>query len=82
MNYSKITGWLLLIAGITIIGWTLILSYNIFTTKAALPEFFEIPEKEDFISSRRSPRSSGPTPNNDRGAVERNGSPRFSTKTP
>lgn len=46
MNFSKIAGWALLIVGIVIIGWTLISSYNIFTAKAELPEFFETPEEE------------------------------------
>lgn len=46
MDYSKIAGWLILIAGITIIGWTLVTSYNIFTGEATLPEFFEITESE------------------------------------
>ena len=38
----KIFGWVLLIAGVAIIGWTLYSSYNIFTGKAALPGIFEI----------------------------------------
>jgi len=46
MNYSKPVGWILLLAGIGIIGWTLINSYNIFTAKAVLPEFFEAPKEE------------------------------------
>jgi len=46
MDFSKIAGWALLIVGIVIIGWTLISSYNIFTAKAELPEFFETPEEE------------------------------------
>jgi hypothetical protein len=46
MDFSKVAGWILLIAGIAIIGWTLMSSYNIFTTKEAVPEFFEIPKEE------------------------------------
>ena len=46
MKYSQIIGWVLLFAGIGIIGWTLINSYNIFTAKAVLPEFFEVPKEE------------------------------------
>jgi len=46
MKYSPIVGWILLLAGIGIIGWTLINSYNIFTAKAVLPEFFEAPKEE------------------------------------
>lgn len=45
MNFSKIAGWLILIAGLLIIGGTLLSSYNIFTAKTALPEFFEVPEE-------------------------------------
>jgi len=40
---TKIFGWLLLLTGLVIIGWTLYSSYNIFTGKAALPEIFEMP---------------------------------------
>jgi hypothetical protein len=40
MNFSKITGWVLLIAGVILIGWVLFSSYNIFTARAELPEFF------------------------------------------
>ncbi len=43
MNYPKIIGWILLIAGVFLIGWTLLSSYNIFTAKSDLPEFFEMP---------------------------------------
>ena len=46
MNFIKIFGWVLLIAGVAIIGWTLISSYNIFTGKAAPPEIFALPEEE------------------------------------
>ena len=46
MNYPKIIGWILLIAGVALIGWTLWSSYNIFTAKSGLPEFFEMPEEE------------------------------------
>ena len=51
MNFQKVIGWILLIAGIIIIGWTLMSSYNIFTAKEAVPEFFEIP-KEEIISPK------------------------------
>lgn len=43
---AKIFGWILLLIGLAIIGWTLYSSYNIFTGKAALPEIFEIPKEE------------------------------------
>ncbi|PIZ87329.1 MAG: hypothetical protein COX92_01515 [Candidatus Nealsonbacteria bacterium CG_4_10_14_0_2_um_filter_40_15] len=37
---SQIIGWLVFFAGILLISWTLYSSYNIFTAKAVLPEFF------------------------------------------
>lgn len=43
---KKIFGWILLVAGILIIGWTLIFSYNIFTGKAVAPEIFKTEIKE------------------------------------
>ena len=45
MNVTKIIGWATFLAGILIIGFALYSSYNIFTGKAPLPEFFEIEEK-------------------------------------
>ncbi len=43
---SLIFGWILLIAGVILIGWTLRSSYDIFTAKSSLPEFFEMPGEE------------------------------------
>ena len=43
--YIKILGIVLLIAGIILIAWTLIYSYNIFTAKIPVPQFFEAPEE-------------------------------------
>jgi len=43
---TKIFGWVLLIAGIILIGWTLLSTYNIFTAKTAAPEIFKVVEKE------------------------------------
>ena len=43
---TKIFGWVLLLSGLAIIGWTLMSSYNIFTGKAAVPEIFGIPKEE------------------------------------
>jgi len=40
MNFTKIFGWILLLAGILIIFWALYSSYNIFTGKSAMPEIF------------------------------------------
>lgn len=42
----KVFGWVLLIAGLIVIGWTLISSYNIFTGKTAAPEIFKIEAEE------------------------------------
>ncbi|MDO8436086.1 MAG: hypothetical protein Q7S82_01700 [bacterium] len=39
--YIKIFGWILLIAGLILIGWTLFNSYNVFTAKSQPPEFFK-----------------------------------------
>jgi len=44
MKFSKIAGWLLLIAGVSIILWTLYSSYNIFTVEAQVPEIFKMEE--------------------------------------
>ena len=46
MDLPKIAGWLLLIVGIIIIGWTLMSSYNIFTGQTPVPELFEIPTEK------------------------------------
>lgn len=51
MNFTKILGWVLLIAGVLIIVWTLHSSYNIFTGEAAVPEIFEM-EKEEALSQK------------------------------
>ncbi len=42
----KILGWILLIAGVAVIGWALISSYNIFTGKKDSPEIFKIEVRE------------------------------------
>jgi cytoskeletal protein RodZ len=38
----KIFGWLLLLIGLIIIGWTLVFSYNIINLKTEVPEVFKI----------------------------------------
>jgi len=43
---TKIFGWVLLLAGLAIIGWALYSSYNIFTGKVEVPEIFKMAEKE------------------------------------
>lgn len=39
-NAQKIFGWVLLIAGIILIAWTLIYSYDVFTGKKEVPGIF------------------------------------------
>jgi len=46
MNFTKILGWVLLLAGVLIIVWTSYSSYNIFTAKTAMPEIFEMGKEE------------------------------------
>ena len=43
---EKIVGWILILAGIVLIIWTLYSSYNIFTGKVEIPEVFKIEQKE------------------------------------
>ena len=52
MNSTKILGWVLLLAGVLIIFWTLYSSYNIFTGETAMPEIFEMGEKETVLSQK------------------------------
>ena len=47
MDFPKIAGWLILAAGLVIIGWTLMSSYNIFTGETPVPELFEIPTEKE-----------------------------------
>ncbi len=42
---QKFSGWILLIAGLIIIGWSLYSSFNIFTAKTVAPEIFKIEKK-------------------------------------
>lgn len=44
MNFRKIFGWFLLLAGAIIIFWSLYSSYNIFTAKVEIPEIFKMAE--------------------------------------
>jgi len=43
---AKIFGWVLLLAGLAIIGWTLYSSYNIFVGQTFAPEIFKTPAEE------------------------------------
>ena len=45
MSITKIFGWALIAAGLIIIVWSLYSSYNIFTGKAVVPEFFKMEGK-------------------------------------
>jgi hypothetical protein len=47
MNYPKIIGWLVFLAGLVMIIWGLYSSFNIFTAKTAAPEIFAVEEKEE-----------------------------------
>lgn len=53
MKFTKIVGWVLLIAGITIIFWSLYSTFNIFTAKAAAPEIFKVEEKIEVPLSQK-----------------------------
>jgi hypothetical protein len=46
MDYAKIFGWIVLIAGLLIIGWTLMYSYSIFTGEIEVPQVFKAPGQE------------------------------------
>jgi len=46
MNITKLIGWLVFLAGVLIIGFTLYSSYNIFTGEQSTPEFFKPPETQ------------------------------------
>jgi len=47
MSYKQIFGWILLFAGLFIIGWGIYSSYNIFTAKTPVPEIFSIPAESN-----------------------------------
>lgn len=53
MNFTKIFGWVLLIVGVIIIGWTLYSSYNIFSGKVTAPEIFEMQKEEVKVLSSK-----------------------------
>ena len=51
MNISKnIAGWVLLAAGLALIIWTLVSSYNIFTGKSAMPAIFQAQSNSSLVS--------------------------------
>lgn len=41
MNYTKIFGWIVIAAGLLIIGWSLFSAVNVFTGKQLPPEIFK-----------------------------------------
>lgn len=45
MNFNKIIGYILLAAGLTMIGWSLFQSYLIFTDRAVPPAIFKEQQK-------------------------------------
>lgn len=45
-TFRKFIGWLLLIAGLLIIGWALFSSYQIFLAQKPAPPVFKVQEKE------------------------------------
>jgi len=51
MDYSKVVGWILLIAGLLVIGWTLMTSYSIFTGEIEVPQVFKTPS-QDAVSQK------------------------------
>ena len=50
-SFTKISGWLLFFTGLLVIVLTIWYSYNIFYSKAAIPDFFQIPEETKNASS-------------------------------
>ena len=46
MDYAKIFGWILLIVGVLVIGWTLMTSYSAFTGEIEVPGVFEAPGQD------------------------------------
>ena len=54
MNLNKIIGYILLICGLVIIGFTLFESYNIFNGKVSVPLVFKIQTSEQKASSNNS----------------------------
>ena len=48
----KVFGWLLLLIGLIIIGWTLVSSYNIINLKTEVPEIFKIEAEQSDQSGK------------------------------
>lgn len=45
MNTTKIIGWTVFFAGLIVIGFALISSYNVFTGKSEVPAIFKMPKE-------------------------------------
>ena len=45
-SFSTIAGWILLVAGLLVIGWTLMTSYGAFTGDIEVPGVFEAPGQD------------------------------------
>jgi hypothetical protein len=55
MEVEKLIGWLTFLAGILIIIFTLYASYNIFTAKIPVPQFFETGGESLSLSESQTP---------------------------
>jgi hypothetical protein len=53
VKMEKIVGWLVFFAGLMIIFYSLYSSYNIFTGKTAVPEFFESEEEKTSLPQEK-----------------------------
>jgi len=57
MKLPRAVGWLLLVAGLAIIFYTLFSSYNIFTAKSSAPLIFVPAEKESSVKKGKTTAS-------------------------
>ncbi|PIW92788.1 MAG: hypothetical protein COX88_00970 [Candidatus Nealsonbacteria bacterium CG_4_10_14_0_2_um_filter_35_20] len=46
-TFNKIFAWIILVAGLGIICWAILSSYNFFTAKEPFPQIFEIEEEKE-----------------------------------
>jgi hypothetical protein len=53
MSLTKAIGWIVFLAGILIIFFTLYRSYNIFTGKIPPPEFFKVETKKETVLPKK-----------------------------
>lgn len=52
MDIKKISGWVLLAAGLIIIAWAMYSSYSIFTGKTFAPEIFKLEQAQNISASQ------------------------------